>query len=107
MNWFFEEIKHINSARRFPSKKFFKYFWQFVTTGCSDIDTWSVDYCMARKMLPVLKRYRDVCPISTLNSVELDNTINVFERATKDEISPMSEEFSDTFENFNASKYWW
>ena len=109
MNWYLKEIKHIHSARNFPSKTFFKYFWQFVKTGCTDIDTWSVDYCLARKMLSVLKRYRDVCPNSTISaqSSELNKTIEVFEKTTKDEISPISEEFLNTFANFNASKYWW
>jgi len=38
-----------------------KHFYQKLTQGFSDKDTWSLDYTICKLTLPRLKRFREIC----------------------------------------------
>lgn len=68
-----------------------KFLWQRITRGFDDSETWSLDYSLAKIILPRLKRFRelDPCFIPTdmthdeWNAI-LDKIIYAFEYAASD-----------------------
>lgn len=68
-----------------------KFLWQRITRGFDDSETWSLDYSLAKLILPRLKRFRelDPCFIPTdmthdeWNTI-LDKMIYAFEWAASD-----------------------
>jgi hypothetical protein len=41
-------------------KRSIKYFWQRHTRGWDDSETWSLDYSLAKIVLPRLKRFKEI-----------------------------------------------
>lgn len=42
-------------------RRTWKFVFQYLWNGYSDMDTWSVDWYVANKLQPVLHRFTDVC----------------------------------------------
>ena len=55
-----------------------RYFWQRVTRGWDDSDTWSLDYTIAEFALPRLRRFKEinVCYPSDLDPESWDEILD-------------------------------
>lgn len=78
MNWKIKSIKrNLNRSVRF--------FWQRLTRGWDDSETWSLDYSLSKLIAPRLKRFKEVTcgrPADTTEqqwNEDLDKMIAAFE----------------------------
>jgi len=46
--------------RKIPSRRDVRYLWQRLTRGWDDSETWSLDYSLAKLILPRLKRFQEI-----------------------------------------------
>lgn len=55
-----------------------KYFWQRITRGWSDKETWSLDHSLSKLIAPRLKRLRDITITfpATLSEEEWHSNLN-------------------------------
>lgn len=94
MNW--------HTIKYYPYKRAVRFFFQRLTRGWDDSDTWSMDHTLASVMLPRLKRFKEVnrgCPIDLSteewNSI-LDRMIDAFEfYASQRRFNCLQQEFDD------------
>lgn len=67
------------------SKRTILFLWQRITRGWDDSETWSLDYSLAKIILPRLKRFKEVSPMTPYGTTEaewnatLDKMIAAFE----------------------------
>lgn len=82
---FLQYLRH-----HFPSKRDIKLFWQRRTRGWSDDETWSLDYSLAKIILPRLKRFKEITPAHPADITReewmniIDKMIIAFEFASSD-----------------------
>ncbi len=95
-------------------KRTWGYLFQYLWNGYSDIDTWSVDYYVACKALPVMEQYRKVAPsgirIDSEDQIELEEAL-VACRGMAYGNPPLlekyyGEDFQLKFSNI-LRKFWW
>lgn len=99
--------------RKFPTKRDVRFLYQRLTRGWDDSETWSLDYSLAKIILPRLERYRDIVPHDDISLEDLDKMIAAFKFAGSEErwVAP-HEEFLKHQEGLKlfADKYfglWW
>jgi hypothetical protein len=95
-----------------------KFFWQRLTRGFDDSETWSLDYTFFRWLLPRLKRFREViccypCRFNSLEEwqAELDKAIADLEVLQED--GGCSKEYDEAYKRFmdwfcsRLGNLWW
>lgn len=107
MKMFIEDLKHIFDLGFFH-KRTWRFFFQYLVHGWSDQDTWAMDYYVARKIQPVLKRCVRIqknCLLLTNEDIkQLDIIIKTCDEFIAEQV------FEDEFHKkvlMNLINMWW
>jgi hypothetical protein len=116
-----DEIKYISLSRLYHKIKYakpkraIKFFWQRMTRGWDDRETWSLDHSLAKIILPRLKRFKQItiavpCDLKEQEwNDKLDKMIAAFEfAASEDRWMAKPEDYDKHNEGIKLfAEYYW
>ena len=89
---------------------FWKYLYQILVNGWSDIDTWSFDDTMVDFIIPQLERYKEFAVGENADGLieEIDEILFIF-KTKRDDHYPICKEWDEAWEKFGkiAPALWW
>lgn len=93
-------------------RRYWRHWYQWLTRGFSDQETWALDYEIAKFTLPRLKRYKEIASDVIIIDWDIDKAIAGLEEFVKKEgpdpllLSKESQEGLELFRE-NLWRLWW